>query len=63
MKLKQKLQLLSIMAAVITGCTPAGPALNLSEFNDKLSSCFIADNYASTQCKVPQKAEDKLAYR
>jgi len=62
MKPIQKLQLLSIAAVVITGCTP-GPALNLSEFNAKLSGCFIADNYTSPQCKVSLKVEDKLAYR
>ena len=54
MKTKQKLLLLSIAATTIAGCTPTGPALNLSEFNDKLSACYIADNYASPQCRVPQ---------
>jgi len=63
MKLNQKLQLLSLAALAITGCTPAGPALNLSEFNEKSSGCFIADNYAAPQCKVPQKVSNKLAYR
>jgi hypothetical protein len=49
---KQKLLLLSIVATVIAGCAPTGPALNLSEFNEKLSGCYIADNYATPQCHV-----------
>jgi hypothetical protein len=53
MKTKQKLLLLYILATTIAGCAPAGPALNLSEFNDKLSACFIADSYAAPQCHVP----------
>jgi len=56
MKTKQRLLLLSIVATTIAGCAPAGPALNLSEFNDKLSACFIADNYAAPQCHVPQQS-------
>jgi hypothetical protein len=63
MRPKQKIQLLSIMAVIMTGCAPAGPALDLSEFNEKLSSCYIADNYAAPQCKISQKANDELAYR
>ena len=51
----QKLQLLLIWAVGIPGCVPTGPALKLSEFNEKLSGCYIADNYATPPCKVSQK--------
>jgi hypothetical protein len=51
----QKLQLLLIWAVGITGCVPTGPALKLSEFNEQLSGCYIADNYATPPCKVSQK--------
>jgi len=55
MRPPQKLPLFLILAAFITACVPTGPALKLTEFNDKLSRCFIADNYATPPCKVSQK--------
>ena len=55
MRPPQKFLLLLILATIITACVPTGPALNLTEFNEKLSGCFIADNYATPPCKVSQK--------
>jgi len=55
MRPTKKLSLQLILAAVITGCVPTGPALNLAEFNAKLSGCFIGDNYATPPCKISQK--------